>query len=390
MFAKLWLLGAHRSSPEPERDNGRRPSTRSRRVSLQVEELESRLAPASFMVTNNSDTGVSGDGSLRGELLAATAGATVNFASTLTGGQTITLGSTLTLSKNVTITAAGVAPVTVTGNNTFTIFVVNTGITATLDTLTITGGLAPTHTLPAGGTSGGLGGGILTQGPLTVSNCTIMDNGVTAGTKTPGEGGGIYVQGISGGSLMLVNSTVTGNTATGGSSGAGIGGDSASAITILNSTISGNSATGTYSGSFITVPAAGGGIASVASIVMTNTIVAGNTATDAADSDLQASITGTNNLIGNGDGDFGGVPTGNLSGTTANPLNPLLAPLGNYGGPTETFALLPGSPAIDAGTSSGAPRPTSAASVGRRVAPWTSGPSSREGLRSPFPAGTIS
>ena len=30
--------------------------------------------------------------------------------------------------------------------------------------------------------------------------------------------------------------------------------------------------------------------------------------------------------------------------------NPLLAPLGNYGGPTQTVALLPGSPAINAGT----------------------------------------
>ena len=35
--------------------------------------------------------------------------------------------------------------------------------------------------------------------------------------------------------------------------------------------------------------------------------------------------------------------------------NPLLAPLGNYGGTTQTHALLPGSPAINAGTSSGAP-----------------------------------
>ena len=31
--------------------------------------------------------------------------------------------------------------------------------------------------------------------------------------------------------------------------------------------------------------------------------------------------------------------------------NPLLTPLGNYGGPTQTMELLPGSPAIDAGTS---------------------------------------
>ena len=35
--------------------------------------------------------------------------------------------------------------------------------------------------------------------------------------------------------------------------------------------------------------------------------------------------------------------------------DPLLAPLGDYGGPTQTMALLPGSPAIDAGTSTGAP-----------------------------------
>jgi hypothetical protein len=35
--------------------------------------------------------------------------------------------------------------------------------------------------------------------------------------------------------------------------------------------------------------------------------------------------------------------------TVAAPLNALLAPLGNYGGPTQTMALLPGSPAIDAG-----------------------------------------
>jgi len=35
--------------------------------------------------------------------------------------------------------------------------------------------------------------------------------------------------------------------------------------------------------------------------------------------------------------------------------NPLLAPLGDYGGQTQTFALLPGSPAIDAGTNTGCP-----------------------------------
>src|SRR5207237_176378 len=40
-----------------------------------------------------------------------------------------------------------------------------------------------------------------------------------------------------------------------------------------------------------------------------------------------------------------------LVGTIANPVNPGLAPLGDYGGSTQTQALLPGSPAIDAGVS---------------------------------------
>ena len=40
----------------------------------------------------------------------------------------------------------------------------------------------------------------------------------------------------------------------------------------------------------------------------------------------------------------------NLLGSSSNPINPLLATLGNYG-ETQTLALLPGSPAIDAGGS---------------------------------------
>ena len=55
------------------------------------------------------------------------------------------------------------------------------------------------------------------------------------------------------------------------------------------------------------------------------------------------------NLIGKTDGSSGWVAS-DLTGTIAAPLDPLLAPLGNYGGPTQTMALLPGSPAIDAGS----------------------------------------
>ena len=51
------------------------------------------------------------------------------------------------------------------------------------------------------------------------------------------------------------------------------------------------------------------------------------------------------NLIGTGGS--GGLT--NTNGNQVGASNPGLAPLANYGGATQTFALLPGSPAIDAG-----------------------------------------
>ena len=60
---------------------------------------------------------------------------------------------------------------------------------------------------------------------------------------------------------------------------------------------------------------------------------------------------GDNNLIGDGTGMTGlsnGV-NGNLVGSADNPIDPLLGPLEDNGGPTLTHALLPDSPALDAG-----------------------------------------
>jgi hypothetical protein len=64
------------------------------------------------------------------------------------------------------------------------------------------------------------------------------------------------------------------------------------------------------------------------------------------------------NLIGDGtwlSGISNADANHNQVGTSGNPIDPRLGPLGNYGGPTQTMPLLPGSPAIDAGTSDGAP-----------------------------------
>jgi hypothetical protein len=60
-------------------------------------------------------------------------------------------------------------------------------------------------------------------------------------------------------------------------------------------------------------------------------------------------VTGSFNLIGpGGSGDIRGGTEGNLVPASLAGLG--LAPLGNYGGPTQTIALLPGSPALRAGT----------------------------------------
>ena len=80
------------------------------------------------------------------------------------------------------------------------------------------------------------------------------------------------------------------------------------------------------------------------SITVSNSIVAGNGGGDVG------AHTGTivsvgNNLIGNIDSSRFSWPSGDLTGTTAAPLNPLLAPLDYYGGPTQTMPPLPGSPA---------------------------------------------
>lgn len=172
---------------------------------------------------------------------------------------------------------------------------------------------------------------------LQVTDCTISGNKAHSG-------GGVFVGGYIGGDeLTLTNCTVSGNTSTdGGGAYVGLVG----AMTSVNSTISGNTAT------------SGGGVFAKESVKYTpeltldNTIVAGNASTSQNGDVVGAVSPGSvNNLIGNGVGviGIGNGANGNQVGTATAPIDPLLAPLGFYGGPTETMAPLPDSPAINAG-----------------------------------------
>ena len=346
-------------------------------------ELEDRTVPSILTVTNFSDHD---PGSLRQELQLAQNGDLINFDPSL-GSGTITLTTgVLTINHSVTIAGPGANQVTISGNDASEVLQVNQGSTVTISGLTIAHG----NNLTAGGigNSGTLtlnsctlsdniapnnGGGIGNSGTLTLNNCTLSDNVSAEGgaisnfatlniwgctfsgnsatsTGDPNaDGGAIANLGYFVDAVTIRNSTFSGNSAS--SQGGAIyswGWFSYSNLTVVNSTISGNSAHD------------GGGIYSFAgdTTQLLNTIVAGNTATGQSPdvhntTDFFTGPTVTSlghNLIGVVDASSSGVwVASDLTGTADAPLDPRLGPLANNGGPTQTMALLAGSPALNAG-----------------------------------------
>jgi hypothetical protein len=148
-----------------------------------------------------------------------------------------------------------------------------------------------------------LGGGVyVDQGTITLNNATV-------GSNSAHRGGGLYLH--SGGGTLL-GTTISDNTA---SQGAGIDGDFGR-VTLTSSIVADNRGIGRPSD------------------------IAGSMAVNVAAS--------FHNLIGlGGSGGLKNGQQGNIVGA-----DPLLGKLANYGGRVDTFPLLPGSPAINAGTGS--------------------------------------
>jgi CSLREA domain-containing protein len=246
------------------------------------------------------------------------------------------------------------------------------------------GGLA--NTSNPGGTA--RGGAIFNSGYLTVTRCTIggadsnTSNGVFGGKGSdhPTDADLLYHGGTGGGALggaiyndtngtvYLENTTIAGNTATGGNGGAayfgGAGGAGVAGIYNLHTmfltgaTVSANSAVGgtaghSEAGAPNAAGTANGGVYAEQSTTTTvsNTIIAGNTRNPAGAMDVSGSFTSNGfNLIGITNGQSGFTNPSDQAGTPASPLNPVLGPLQNNGGPTNTMALLNGSPALDKGS----------------------------------------
>jgi hypothetical protein len=175
-------------------------------------------------------------------------------------------------------------------------------------------------------------GGIVNFGTLTLTSSTVRGNIVS------GSGGGIE---NAGGALTLINNTVSGNTAKVG--GGGIWNQATA--NVLSSTIAENRADFDFNGA-----GTGGGVfnSSCATFSFQNTVIAENfEGLTRGDCSVMLSPNG-NNLM-----EVINASHCTVAGAAPIVADPKLDSLQNNGGPTQTYALLAGSPAIDAGDSLG-------------------------------------
>jgi hypothetical protein len=194
--------------------------------------------------------------------------------------------------------------------------------------------------------SGG-GGGIYNNHTLTVNESTFSGN-----NANDSEGGG----GIENdGSLTVNECTLSGNYANNAQDGGG-GIDNHGTLTNVSSTLSGNAANYPSGGIGI---GGGGGISSVGNamnsptVTIVNSIVAGNGAMAGAGADIYIyNESDTAVVLTYGGTNIVQSLVSSNKVTGPDPINaaPLLAPLGNYGGLTQTMPPLPGSPALATGS----------------------------------------
>jgi uncharacterized protein YaiE (UPF0345 family) len=279
-------------------------------------------------------------------------------------------------------------------------------------TMTIASSVVSANTVSvSGGTnSSPEGGGIFNEGTMNIVLSTITGNSATgtgATNQSGASGGGIHNSGT--GELTIDRSTISSNDATadamGGSATNAHGGaiNNRHNLTITRSTVSGNTVSGT--GGASSNSAVGGGISNInpavpadVTVTLDRTTLSDNTASGPPSSTqaggmqilpgtytiksstiahnsagFGANLTGgtptfTNTIVSNPEGggtNCTGAPSAtsydiSSDGTcgftgTGDHLNtdPLLAAgLANNGGPTQTYALQSGSPAIDQGKAS--------------------------------------
>jgi hypothetical protein len=200
------------------------------------------------------------------------------------------------------------AEIAVSGRGTHRPFEVSPGASLALNHLTVTHGSA--H---------GGGGLANTGGTVRVSNSTFSGNGAT------NVGGGI----LNSGTLTVTNSTFSGNAVAGAARSFGGAIYNSGTLTVTNSTFSENGALGS-----------GGGIYNGGTATLRNTIVANSTSGGNC-----GGLPITDGGYNIEDGTSCGFSEANNSMPSTEPE--LADDLADNGGPTQTIALLKGSPAIN-------------------------------------------
>lgn len=236
-----------------------------------------------------------------------------------------------------------------------------TNNTLTLNSAIVTGNAA-------GG--GGNGGGIDNEDQVIINLSTISGN--SAG-PVGGNGAGIY----NNGSASITDSTVSGNIGSGGGNGAGLY-ENSNGNAITRSTFSGNTTNGNGGAIYVngqpftltnvtisgnTAVSGGGlfnngnGLHIVASTIANNTGggIANNGSADATGTIIANN--GVNCSVAITDSGTNLQFPGATCGASITSADPLLQPLANNGGPTQTHALVAGSPAVDTNTEICPPTP---------------------------------
>lgn len=254
----------------------------------------------------------------------------------------------LSIAGNVEILGAGARTATIDQQSGQRALEIVSGTTV-VSGVTITGG----RTIIDGNEhNAGVGGGAYVDGSATLdlTGVTVSDN------TAESSGGGID----SNGSLNVVDSTIADNTAD-GSGGLHIGGgidDFGSALTITNSTIADN-----------TAPAQGGGVLAASDATLVNDTIADNTSGSGGGVFVYGSSTVTtvntilaydtggecNTAVASEGNNIALDPNCGLTAAGDLQADPLLGPLRNNGGGTDTLAPGTGSPALDAANSTYCP-----------------------------------
>ena len=320
------------------------------------------------------------------DLAAAIPGVNEILVGTVATATSITINGELVIDSDVKILGSGKDVVTIDAEQTDRVFNLNSGYEATIQGVSITGGLT------TGSGDDDTGGGIFSEGDLILNEVKLFGNeagrnggglfmksgSLTMNYSTIDDNESLYGAGAElltagNGDVLIVGSTFSNNTATVSGGGLVVNGSGSADgdVFIANSTFSGNEALGYY----------GGGLAidNQDSATIVNSTITLNTSNDVGGGirDYNSTVYLQNSIVANNESsadhaddvdgaldDVGGVTDYNIFGIneTGQPgsnnqilanqseVDDLLTALGSYGGPTQIHIPLPNSKAINSGS----------------------------------------